>query len=176
MRGSIACPLALAISLGPGRSAAQATPPAAPPYYELYPEYLPYRTGEPVPAGYLVEKNTSRNWGIAAGAATVGVFYTYGLIASHSLKREGSLLLFPVIGPTALLITHRDHCKPRCYGMEQSAVVIDAIGQAAGATLFIWGVASWRLRLVREDLVRPQAVIGPMPVGSGYGVGAVGSF
>jgi hypothetical protein len=177
MRGSIACCVAWAITLCCGTAAAQATPPARPlPYYELYPEYLPYTTGEPVPAGYLVEKNTNRTWGIAAGAATVGVLYTYGLLAVNRVRREANWLFFPVVGPTALLVTHDDHCKPSCFGMKQSAVVIDAIGQGAGAALFIWGVASWRLRLVRYDLVHPQAVVGPMPVGSGYGVGALGSF
>jgi hypothetical protein len=82
----------------------------------------------------------------------------------------------PVVGPPALIITNSRHCDPRCAGLEQSAVIIDAVGQAAGAALFIWGLSSWRLRLVRQDLVHPQALVTPMRVGSGYGVGAVGSF
>ncbi len=126
--------------------------------------------------GYVVEKNTSRTWGIVGGAVALGVFYTYGLVTVRGGSEGAAWLFLPVVGPPGLLITHADKCKSRCYGMDRTSIIIDAVGQAGGAALFIWGLSSWRLRLVREDLVHPQAFVMPMLVGSGYGVGAVGSF
>jgi hypothetical protein len=173
MRVGVACSLGVVIGLRASTSSAQSAPP---PYYELYPEHLPYRKGDPIPVGYQVEKNTTRMWGIFAGSITVGVLYTYGLLAVRG-GTGTSWMALPVIGPSALWITHKNHCNPRCYGIEQTPLVVDAVGQAAGAALFIWGITSWRLRLVREDLVHPEAlVVSPMQVGTGYGVGALGSF
>ena len=177
-----------------GVSAAQSEPPPAaepktvpasattskswtpPPYYDLYPDNLPYEKGQPVPNGYVVEK-TSGTWAIVIGSVAVGVFYTYGLLATKRSDGDAAWLFLPVLGPPALLVTHRGHCKPRCFGIEQGSLVVDAIGQAAGAALFVAGFALSGSRLVREDLARPRAlVVAPMQVGSGYGVGAVGSF
>jgi hypothetical protein len=183
MRTSVAWSLALAIGSWAASSAAQtavASPEpqrTAPPYYELYPEHLPYRNGDPIPAGYQVETNTNRTWPIVTGSITIGVFYLYGLLSVRSAGDQGAeWMLAPVIGPSALLLTNSKHCDPRCHGMDLSTVVITAVGQAGGAALVIWGLSSWRMRLVREDLVHPQAFVAPMPVGSGYGLGALGSF
>jgi len=171
----------MAIAAFSSTSAAQSTPASSaarplPPYYELYPDHLPYETGEPIPAGYAVEKNSYRTWAIGTGAIALGVFYTYGLLSVRRLRGETNWLLLPVVGPSGLLFTDEDHCKPSCRGMEQASVIVDAVGQAAAASLLIWGLSAWRVRLVREDLVHPQAMVVPMVVGSAYGVGAVGSF
>jgi hypothetical protein len=186
MRAIVTWSLGMVISWTASTSAAQSAPAASspapdlhrtpPPYYELYPDHLPYRNGDPVPLGYLVEKNTTRGWGIVGGSIALGVFYTYGILAVRQSSSGAAWMFLPVVGPPGLFITNSRHCNPRCAGMEQSAVVVDAVGQAAGAALLIWGLASWRLRLVRQDLVHPEAFVGPMPVGSGYGVGALGSF
>jgi hypothetical protein len=158
-----------------------AAPPAdaprtPPPYYELYPDHLPYVKGEPIPFGYKVEKNSLRTWGIVTGSISLGVFYTYGLFSVKGGREGAAWLFLPVVGPSVLLFTNSKHCKPRCAGLEQGSVIVDAVGQAAGAALLIWGITSWRWRLTREDLTHPQAFVTPMPVGSGYGVGALGSF
>jgi hypothetical protein len=176
MRGFVAGSLGLALALGGGTAAAEETPPARPPYYELYPDYLPYRTGDPIPAGYSVEKNNTRTLGIVGGSVALGVFYTWGILAVRSSSNGATWMFLPVVGPSALILTHSKHCDPRCAGMEQGAVIVNAVGQAAGAALFIWGISSWRTRLVRQDLNQPQAFVTPMLMGSGYGVGAVGSF
>jgi hypothetical protein len=161
-------------------SKAALEPPASwrpPPYYDLYPETLPYEQGQPVPLGYVVEK-THGTWGIVAGSILVGAFYTYGLLAARNLEGEGLLLAVPVLGPPALLATRRNHCKPRCFGIEQDTLIIDSVGQGVGATLFILGLTLEGSKLVRQDLAGPRAtgMLVPIRVGSGYGVGAVGSF
>jgi hypothetical protein len=162
--------------VGGSTAAAAQQAPAPPPYYELYPEHLPYETGEPIPAGYVVEKNSTRVWGILTGSIVLGVFYTYGLLSVKGGSKGTEWLLLPVVGPTGLLVTRKNHCSPRCYGIEQGSLIIDAVGQTAAAAVLTWGLASWRVRLVREDLTKPQALVTPMLVGSGYGVGALGSF
>jgi hypothetical protein len=169
---------------------AQAKPEARrswtpPPYYDLYPETLPYERGQPVPAGYVVQK-THGTWGIVAGSILVGTFYTYGFLASKNLDGDGLFLALPVVGPPALLLTHKNHCKPRCYGLEQTTLIIDSVGQGLGATFFILGLSLEGAKLVREDLATPPGTepkvsptelrLAPIWVGSGYGVGAAGSF
>lgn len=147
----------------------------APPYYDLYPEYLPYEKGQPVPAGYIVEKN-NQTWALVTGSAVVGAFYTYGLFAVH-YRNDASWLFLPVVGPLGLMAARSNHCNPKCFGMEQSALIVDAVAQSAGTALFIWALATRGQRLVREDIARPRALfVTPVTIGSGYGVGAVGSF
>src|SRR5207248_8479364 len=133
--------------------------------------------GQPVPLGYVVEK-THGTWGIVAGSILVGAFFTYGLLAAKNVQGEGLLLAVPVLGPPALLATRRNHCKPKCFGIEQDALIIDSVGQGVGATLFILGLTLEGSKLVRQDLAGPRAtgMLVPIRVGSGYGVGAVGSF
>jgi hypothetical protein len=184
MRASLPCTLVTVVVVFSNAAAAQPAPiasaaapsPSAPPYYELYPDHLPYSTSEPVPAGYVVEKDSTGTWGIVTGSIVLGVFYTYGLLAMKGGKGANWLFL-PVVGPSGLLLTDSRHCKPRCHGLEQGTLIVDAVGQAGAAAFFIWGLTSWRQRLVREDLAKPRSlVVTPMVLGSGYGVGALGSF
>ena len=58
--------------------------------------------------------------------------------------------------------------------MVRTYLVLDAIGQVTGATLLITGLSLTRRRLLRDDIA--GVTVTPMPVGSGYGLGAFGTF
>jgi hypothetical protein len=53
-------------------------------------------------------------------------------------------------------------------------LVLDGLMQTSGAAMFIVGMAVRRKRLLRQDVA--DLTITPMPVGSGYGLGAFGRF
>jgi hypothetical protein len=55
----------------------------------------------------------------------------------------------------------------------RTVLVFDGLMQATGAVLFIWGVSSKKKSYVRDDIALS---LRPARVGSGYGVGAVGTF
>src|SRR4026208_1906699 len=99
MRGWLACQLGMGIVGGatgaaaPPRTAASAA--RAAPYAGLSPERLPYEKGEPVPAGYVVETNSTRLWAILTGSIVEGVFYTYGLLSVRGGSKGAEGLLLP---------------------------------------------------------------------------------
>ncbi len=152
-------------------------PPAKPP-----PKELAYHEGMTIPQGYHLE-STVRRGPVIAGAIVLGVPYVAGMAtaAAANYANSSAWLAIPVAGPW-LTLGIRNHTCPKndagCDAGEFLArffLVLDAIMQTTGGALFIWGVADKKERLVRDDVVRIIGVA-PTRIGSGYGVGLLGSF
>jgi hypothetical protein len=167
-------------------------PPPPPPAYEPVPVtpslvyhvppsptgYVPrpigdWQEGEPIPQGYYPVKRM-RTPLVVAGAITLGSLYLTsalgGAIASDSGAGSGKSLLVPVFGPFAMA------------GLQGSTtggfvLVLDGLGQAAGLTMLVIGLAMPKTTLVRGDVAKVQITPVPMTFGpSSAGFGFVGKF
>lgn len=136
-----------------------------------------------MPPGYrLVER--SRTGLIVAGAIVVGVPYVIGLsFATRSNGSNGAAwLLVPGIGPWLAIGARRDACDRAnvdgslaCAAdvLATTGLVFDGLIQTTGAVLLIVGLTVPKKVLVRQDVA---AKLKLAPVGSGYGLAAVGTF
>lgn len=167
-------------------SSSQLSSPSSlwPPGYQP-PFELPYSAGDPIPAGYrLVEE--PRYGLVTAGWVLAGVTYGLGAASavSANFRNASGFMLVPFVGPW-LTLGRRDHARCsdsddaedglRCVGdvFLVAGIVADGLLQAGGAAMLFSGYFSKRRKLVRGDLAWS---FGPRPVGSGYGLGAGGTF
>jgi hypothetical protein len=148
------------------------------------PRQLPYREGDPTPQGYRYVERT-RTGMVVAGALVLGIPYTLGLYAAAAANFENgsAWLAVPGLGPFLMIAARDDECAERedvgdrfeCAGevLLTIVLVLDGLAQTAGGTLLVIGSTSPKRLWVRQDVA---VSVGPMRVGSGYGLGAVGSF
>src|SRR6478609_7956895 len=155
----------------------------------FYPALLPYRSDLPVPPGYRVEHRAATGI-IVGGLATFGIAYSTALVlgASANFGDGTGWVAVPVIGPWAAIGARSYHCSNdplqanQCisgaFSEVQTIAVLSADGviQAAGAVLFVVGLASGHDELVRNDLPVSFRVL-PRQVGAdGVGIGIDGRF
>lgn len=165
--------------------------PGYPPPYAGYPpraasrgpKILPYREGSEPPAGYHLEERTRRG-PIIAGSITLGTLYLLSTLVASAADYDNASgwLLVPALGPW-LTLAQRDDCSPtigayqsECAGdrTAKTLLVIDGLGQSAGAALLVWGMSSKKMVYVRDDV---SVLLTPSAVGSnGYGLAARGTF
>jgi hypothetical protein len=155
----------------------------------FYPALLPYRAGMPIPPGYRVEHRAAVGI-IAGGLATFGIAYGTALVigAKASFGDGTGWVAIPVIGPWAAIGARSYHCSNDPLQANQcvsgafsevqtiAALSADGVIQAAGAVLFVVGLASGHDELVRTDL--PVSLrVSPRQVGAdGFGFGVDGHF
>ena len=125
--------------------------PQAPPY-DLRPAEMPYREGQPVPAGYHAEDRV-RNGPLITGIALVGSFYLLGLAAGagDDFDNQKGWLLLPVLGPWMTLMQREDTCEIQDEFGDSCSVVFDGLVQGTGALLMGIGLAVPKTVLVRDD-------------------------
>jgi len=173
----------------PGYPPPGAPPPGQPPppgYYQPLPQqpplYLPYKEGQKIPPGYYLEDRGIFGLQLA-GAITTGTMYLIGfvLVSAMGYPNDTEWMLLPVAGPFITMAVREHSCDIKetefCKQKEGWAVTMLAFDgglQAAGAAMFITGLAVRRQRLVRETV--GDVSIAPMPIGTGYGLGAFGTF
>ena len=161
----------------------------APLYQRTQPTYVPqsvalsgprvitdWDQGQPIPYGYHPSTRVRRGL-IIGGAVTFGSLYLLtGLVAaggSDSASYSGTsnqygALWVPGIGPFIQMFNTSS-------AMGNYALAVDGAAQCAGLAMLIYGLASPRTVLVRDDLAKPMIV--PMKIGQdGYGMGVVGRF
>jgi hypothetical protein len=168
-------------------------PPAAPPSPGRYPaplsqttqeSYVPqsvalsgpaeiedWKPGDPIPPGYHPTQRLRKGF-IIAGAVTFGVLYLWsalGAAVDHDSGEDNADALYvPGIGPF-IQMTKTTSATGNFFN------VVDGLGQSAGLAMLIYGLASPRDILVRNDL---GMVIAPTPyvTSHGGGFGLVGTF
>lgn len=149
------------------------------------PSELPYREGAPVPRGYVVEEYHPRGL-IIGGAVTLGVLYAISLsvASSNDFNTANGWLAVPVIGPFGWLAARK---SPTCNNNSiyvstcnnddsgnRTMVVLDGMGQIAGATMLIAGLAITRKHLL---FVNPdETVVAPYASSTSAGVNVLGRF
>jgi hypothetical protein len=154
---------------------------------------MPYESGEPIPDGYRVVKESRRGL-VVAGSVVGGIGWGLaitGAVAGDFEKKSGALLA-PVVGPWLMLAMGgaKDQCTTQTYSNGaggtsswsdcednsslRAMLVLDGMMQVAGAAMLTAGIAFPKMRLVRKDVTVAMA---PLRLGrDGYGVGAMGSF
>jgi hypothetical protein len=130
------------------------------------PEELPYRSGDPIPLGYHVERSARGDY-VAAGAVFLGLGYGSAVAvgASDGFQNRKQYLLMPVFGPL-FTINARDHThdsdgKSAWVFFE---TVVDVLAQAGGAGTILLEEVRPTARLVRDATLRftvsPQVATG----------------
>jgi hypothetical protein len=184
---------------GAAPAPAPAQPPpgyAYPPGYYYPPPYaprptappaeLPYDETKPIPSGYHLDERVRRG-PLIAGAIVLGVPYVIGLNvgAAASFRNHSYWLAIPLAGPFLTLATRDKACDKEnkttndslnCLGdiWVTMLLVLDGMMQTTGGILVGIGVGAKKQVLVRDTAAKVH--YGPLPVGTGYGFGAWGSF
>lgn len=144
-----------------------------------------WEDGDPVPYGYHVREEPRR------GLVTAGYIVTaipYGISAMAALSADfenhSGLLLLPVVGPW-MTLGRRDYAEcdndsPSHDGLACLAdafvvmgLIADGMMQVAGATLLLTGYLATTKRLEPNGY---SISLLPQPIGTGYGLGARGTF
>jgi hypothetical protein len=144
------------------------------------PRVLDWEEGDPVRPGYHPETRIRKGM-VVGGAVTFGVTYLVtalaGAIASDvasttNSSSSGFLPLFvPAVGPFIAIGTMQANLTGGFF------LALDGLAQSAGIALFIYGIASPRSVLVRNDIGKPFVMPTPMMVGgTSPGLGLVGKF
>ena len=134
-----------------------------------WPAHLRYEEGAPVPNGYHVDTHP-RTAFIIAGAVTFGTFYglsAWGAAASR--ESSAKALYIPIAGP----IIYGASFKGMFAGLGMFVMLIDAIAQAGGTTMFIIGLQE-KTELTRNDLARVHVM--PIVTNNQAGLGLFGVF
>jgi hypothetical protein len=129
-----------------------------------------------VPAGYHVSTKPRTNL-VVGGAVTFASLYaiTAGTCA-FIVAYGGSAAVFgfiPIAGPFTLIPTTSGNAATDFF------LVLDGLGQAAGAALFIAGFMAPKKMLVRNDVVSSGLTLMPRPMTfgrNGAGLGLTGAF
>ncbi len=123
---------------------------------------MPYKEGDPIPDGYRVATEKGGRGLTVAGISVFGGAYFLSLLgALSSSSGDYASLYVPLIGPWIALGTS----DPNNNGLD-GLFVLDGLAQAAGATMFIIGMATGDKKVLkRNDVAQnktaPQVFIGP---------------
>ena len=175
----------LAISLSSAAWGQSAQPSFEEPGKER-PARLPYEPGRPFPEGYRLQTSMNKPL-LIAGIAVGGAGYVFGVAGAmdHGFEDNSGYLLVPLAGPWLMLAAGPDPAKPCSEDAPEGcadggisyrvpAVVLDGVVQALGAVLIVGGLTTTRHYLQRKDLT--LSVVPASFGGTGYGLGAVGTF
>jgi hypothetical protein len=125
---------------------------------------------QPVPPGYHVSQHARKGM-IAGGAALFGALYLISVLTAAGASDAGQSgdgsLYIPGVGPFLQMATTGS-------SLGNVFLAIDGLGQCAGLAMFIYGFASPKLVLTRNDL---GLRVMPMKLGrDGYGMGLSAHF
>jgi len=156
------------------------------PMFRPRPAELPYNEGAPIPRGYVLQEYHPRGL-IIGGAVTLGVLYAISLsvASSNNFNTANGWLAVPVIGPFGWLATRKapsNICGSGTFTYScnnddsgnRTAVVLDGMGQVAGAALLIAGLAITRKHLVLID--QSEVMVAPYASSTGSGLRIFGQF
>jgi hypothetical protein len=168
-------------------------PPAGypPPYYPPPPAYVQplgpktiddWEEGQPVPAGYRPVTRVRKGL-IIAGAVTFGTTYILSALAGavdHDTgNKELGGLFVPCAGPFIAMGTLSSNNN--LHAASSFILILDGIAQTGGLAMLVIGIAAPTTKLVRNDIGLPgggKLTIQPTPmrVGTGHGLGIVGTM
>ena len=128
------------------------------------PSRLPYKEGDPIPAGYSIE--TRPRYKLAtAGIATFAPLYGMSILFAGSFAGSEGVsagwytpLFIPVIGPFVAIGTS----DAESVGIFM--LMLDGLGQATGAALFVAGMLADEKFVSRSPTAfdpRPEVMVGP---------------
>jgi hypothetical protein len=152
----------------------------APLYQLTQPSYVPqsvalsgpstisdWNPREPVPPGYRPVSRARRGL-LITGASILGSLYMLAVLAGGTDKSLTPLYV-PVFGPFLQIATGHDSGSGA-----NGVLVLDGLGQTAGAVMLLIAATTTKTVLVRNDLAEVR--IAPTVTKTGSGIGLVGRF
>ena len=145
------------------------------------PASLPYVEGAPIPPGYTLQESNLTGL-VIGGVIPLGILYliSFSVASGNNFKSPAGWLALPVIGPFGWLAAHKSPSSS-CYecdraedAIERTFVTLDGIFQAAGAAMFVAGLAITRKKLVLTD--QQQLYVVPYTSSSAQGLSLIGTF
>lgn len=149
-----------------------ASPPALP-----GPRILAYQEGAPLPAGYHPEMRVRTGLLIGGGITFVT---SYALAAVVAVGADEPILAVPILGPF-VEIGRLGLGSGSGFGgwnaFGAGLLIVDGLGQIAGATMVFTGLASKKKVLVRDEATTATVRVTPLTMGQGgTGLGLVGTW
>jgi hypothetical protein len=128
--------------------------------------------GAPVPAGYHPE-DRPRTGLIVGGSLVFGLLWFGNAMAGAFVEdTRYRPLLAPIVGPLITIGTARSRdIDPLAAGF----LIADSIIQAGGAAMLIIGCVTTHPKLIKDE-AQIHVLPTPMRVGTGQGIGLVGTF
>ena len=138
-----------------------------------------YEEGDPIPQGYHSETRVRKGL-VIGGAVPFGVFYLFSAMTAaiaHDANQNDptatsdDALFIPAVGPFVQLAKSDSYTAKFFCGL-------DGVVQTLGLAMAIYGLASPKTVLVRNDLGKNKIELHPAPFmgRNGGGMGLVGTF
>ena len=148
------------------------------PRLQARPASLPYIEGAPIPPGYALQESNLTGL-VIGGVIPLGVLYliSFSVASGNDFKGAAGWLAVPVIGPFGWLAAHKStsNCySDVCDASERTFVTLDGLFQAAGAAMFVTGLAITRKKLVLLD--QQQIYVVPYSSSNAHGLTLLGTF
>lgn len=137
-------------------------------------EITDFNEDGPIPAGYTPVERTRKGMVISGSILFGSLYGLSALVAAadaDSYRPDLQALWVPAVGPFVQMFQTES-------AVGNFFLAIDGVGQTAGLAMFIYGLASPRTVLVRNDLaqVKPTVTVAPMSARGGGGLSLVGTF
>lgn len=135
-------------------------------------EIRSYREGDPVPPGYRPVERTRKGL-VIGGSVLFGTLYFFSALAAavdadHG-KGDLAALWAPGVGPF-IQMAQTESATGKLF------LAIDGLGQSAGLFMLIYGIASPKTVLVRNDLAKTEVRVAPMTGRGTTGLALTGTF
>jgi hypothetical protein len=143
----------------------------APYAYQGPAEIHNYEEGDPVPPGYHPVERTRKGPVIAGTIVFTTLYFFTAVAAMIDADGDGNAqaLWIPCAGPFIQMAKTDDS------GLD-SLLILDGLGQSAGLALLIYGLASSKTVLVRNDIAKTDLKIMPMRGAHFTGLSLGGTF
>ncbi len=131
-----------------------------------------YREGDPVPPGYRPVERPRRGL-VIAGSVVLGTLYFFSALAAAVDADHGNGELAPLwvpgVGPFIQMAKSES-------ATAKVILAMDGLGQSAGIFMLVYGLASPKTVLVRNDLAKTEVRVAPMAGRGTTGLALTGTF
>jgi hypothetical protein len=135
-------------------------------------EIRDYNEGDPVPPGYRPVQRIRKGL-VIGGSVLFGTLYLFSAFAaavdSDAGDGELSELWIPAVGPF-IQLAQTESATGKFF------LALDGLGQSAGLFMLVYGLASPKTVLVRNDLANMEVRVAPMAGRGTSGIALTGTF
>lgn len=128
--------------------------------------------GDPVPPGYRPVQRTRKGL-VIGGSILFGTLYFFSAFAAavdaDAGRGELGELWIPAVGPF-IQLAQTESATGKFF------LAVDGLGQSAGLFMLIYGIASPKTVLVRNDLAKTEVRVAPMTGRGTTGLALTGTF
>lgn len=136
---------------------------------------FPYLVGTAIPTGYHLESRI-RSRSLVAGCSVFALAWAPMLVLGSGGYPE---IAIPLIGPFAGAARSTSSASLFVVGsgsLFTAIFIADGILQTGSAAMILWSLTHKQEWVIRNKAFVSRFTVAPIPIGSGYGVGTVGTF